>query len=280
MSLGKSEDPRLPQFLFRGTNLGVAAMHYYQFNIGDYQSHTAHLEPLEDLAYRRMLDWCYLHERPLPEDIDQISKLIRMRSHSDCIANVLQEFFDRTPEGWWKDRIGKEIEKTGEKSRKASESAKARWSKGKVDANALPAQSERNATQDTEHITQDTKKKAAAAAVVCPADVDQQVWVDFVAVRKAKKAPVTASAIAGIAVEAEKAGWTLDQALREITARGWQGFKASWVKETLSVAEQRLQTMHQLTGGITTPKSMPNFWDKPVINEAKEISDVERKRLL
>ena len=134
-------------------------MHYYQFNIGDYQSHTAHLEPLEDLAYRRMLDWCYLHERPLPDDIEQISKLIRMRSHSDCIASVLREFFVCTPDGWWKERIGKEIEKTGEKSRKASESAKARWQKEKGDANALPAQSERNATHNTLPKTQDTVHK-------------------------------------------------------------------------------------------------------------------------
>ena len=131
-------------------------MHYYQFNIGDYQSHTAHLEPLEDLAYRRMLDWCYLHERPLPDDINQIAKLIRMRSHNDCIAAVLQEFFDLTPDGWWKDRIGKEIERTGEKSRKASESAKARWQKEKGDANALQAQSESNATHNPLPNTQDT----------------------------------------------------------------------------------------------------------------------------
>ena len=134
-------------------------MHYYQFNIGDYQSHTAHLEPLEDLAYRRLLDWCYLHERPLPNDIEQISKLIRMRSHSDCIATVLQEFFVCTPEGWWKERISKEIEKTGEKSRKASESAKARWQKEKGDANALQAQSGRNATPVSyTHLTLPTKR--------------------------------------------------------------------------------------------------------------------------
>ena len=148
-------------------------MHYYQFNIGDYQSHTAHLEPLEDVAYRRMLDWCYLHERPLPHDIEQISKLIRMRSHSDCITSVLREFFVRTPEGWWKDRIGKEIEKTGDKSRKASESAKARWHKGKDDANALPAQSERNATHNTLPKTQDTKHKTQLS--VEPQSVSQPV---------------------------------------------------------------------------------------------------------
>lgn len=148
-------------------------MHYYQFNIGDYQSHTAHLEPLEDLAYRRLLDWCYLHERPLPADIEQISKLIRMRSHSECIASVLREFFDLTPDGWWKERISKEIEKTGEKSRKASESAKARWQKEKSDANALPTQSERNATQDTLPKTQNTKHKTQIS--VEPQSVSQPV---------------------------------------------------------------------------------------------------------
>ncbi|NDH69342.1 MAG: DUF1376 domain-containing protein, partial [Gammaproteobacteria bacterium] len=32
-------------------------MHYYQFHIGDYKSHTHHLSLLEDLAYRRLLDF-------------------------------------------------------------------------------------------------------------------------------------------------------------------------------------------------------------------------------
>ena len=48
------------------------SMFYYSFNIGDYQSHTSHLSEMEDLAYRRMLDWCYLHEKPLPEEVDEI----------------------------------------------------------------------------------------------------------------------------------------------------------------------------------------------------------------
>ena len=68
-------------------------MHYYQFNIGDYHTHTDHLSEMEDLAYRRMLDWCYLHEKELPLDCEQIARLIRMRSHTDCIAIVIEEFF-------------------------------------------------------------------------------------------------------------------------------------------------------------------------------------------
>ena len=31
--------------------------------------------------------------------------------------------------------------------------------------------------------------------------------------------------------EADKAGWTLEQALSECCLRGWQAFKADWVKE-------------------------------------------------
>ena len=137
-------------------------MHYYQFNIGDYQSHTAHLEPLEDLTYRRLLDWYYLHETPIPTDLTQVARQIRMRSHSDCIATVLQEYFECTEAGWIHHRANKEIAKTGEKSEKASASAKARWDKVK-DANALPAQSDSNATHNTEHITQDTIKEAKAS---------------------------------------------------------------------------------------------------------------------
>jgi uncharacterized protein YdaU (DUF1376 family) len=131
-------------------------MHYYQFNIGDYKSHTEHLSEMEDLTYRRLLDWYYLHEAPIPLDIQETARQIRMRSHTDCIAVVLQEYFERTADGWIHHRADKEISKADEKSDKASKSAKARWSKQK-DANALQTQSEGNATHNTIPITQDTQ---------------------------------------------------------------------------------------------------------------------------
>ena len=136
-------------------------MHYYQFNIGDYKSHTEHLSEMEDLTYRRLLDWYYLHESPIPLDLTEIARQIRMRSHSDCIALVLQEYFERTEIGWIHHRANKEIAKTGEKSEKASASAKARWNRAK-DANALQSQSESNATHNTLPITQDTRHKVKA----------------------------------------------------------------------------------------------------------------------
>lgn len=214
-------------------------MHYYQFNIGDYQSHTAHLSELEDLTYRRMLDWYYLHEKPFPCDYGEIARLIRMRSHIDCIAVVLHEFFDVTDAGWIHHRADKEIAKAGEKSSKASQSAKARWNKKPKenkdlsnDANALQTQSECNATQDTIHITQDTKKKKTTV-VVAPEGVSIEVWKSFVEQRKKARAVITDLVISQIRSEAQKIGWTLEQAMSECVVRGWRGFKADWIKQPL-----------------------------------------------
>jgi uncharacterized protein YdaU (DUF1376 family) len=204
-------------------------MYYYQFNIGDYQSHTSHLSEIEDLVYRRLLDWYYLHETPIPLEESEVSRQIRMRSHTESIAIVLQEYFERTDDGWIHHRANKEIAKAGDKSEKASASAKARWSK--KDANALPTQSESNATHNTIPITQDTEHKTQkkATVVATPVGVSDSVWQEFKFLRKAKKAPITQRAIDALNNEANKAGWTLEKALEECIVRGWQAFKADWV---------------------------------------------------
>ena len=204
-------------------------MYYYQFNIGDYQSHTSHLSEIEDLVYRRLLDWYYLHEIPIPLDEAEVSRQIRMRSHIESIAIVLQEYFECTDDGWIHHRANKEIAKAGDKSEKASASAKARWNKR--DANALPTQSESNATHNTLPNTQDTEHKTQnkATIVATPVGVSDSVWQEFKSLRKAKKAPITQRAIDALTNEANKAGWTLEKALEECIVRGWQAFKADWI---------------------------------------------------
>ena len=204
-------------------------MHYYQFNIGDYQSHTSHLSEIEDLVYRRLLDWYYLHECPIPLDESEVSRQIRMRSHTESIAIVLREYFVCTKEGWIHHRANKEIAKADEKSEKASASAKARWNK--KDANALQTLSESNATHNTLPITQDTEHKTQKKATVVarPTEVSEQTWNDWLALRKSKKAAVTETVINGAIAEANKLGWTLEKFLIEWCTRGSQGLKAEWI---------------------------------------------------
>ena len=199
-------------------------MHYYQFNISDYKSHTDHLDLIEDLAYRRLLDWCYLHEKPLPNDIDEISKLIRMRTHSESIAIVLREFFSESETGEFiHKRVFLEIEKANSKSSKARESANARWNKLK-NANALQTESDRNATQDTRHKTQDTKpKKKKAAVFELPNWIDPEIWSAYIENRKKLKAPMTDHAkkltISKLEKQIEQANDMLNQSI----LNGWKG---------------------------------------------------------
>lgn len=131
-------------------------MHYYTFHPKDYMSKTSFLDPLEDLAYRRMLDYQYLNESPLPDDINEIAMLINMRTECERIATVLRYFFELTDDGYVNDRAEQEIAKYQEKSDKARKSANARWkqtgakankNKGSSDddANALRTECEGNA---------------------------------------------------------------------------------------------------------------------------------------
>ena len=82
-------------------------MIWYKFHIGDYISHTMHLDDAEDLAYRRLLDWYYMSEKPLPLDVTLISRRIRL--DEEVVSPVLNEFFERTDEGYINARADKEI---------------------------------------------------------------------------------------------------------------------------------------------------------------------------
>ena len=82
-------------------------MNYYPFHPGDYLRDTAHLEPLEDLAYRRLLDLYYQSEAPIPRETQLVSR--RLRLGSDVIQMVLNEFFICTENGYIHKRCDAEI---------------------------------------------------------------------------------------------------------------------------------------------------------------------------
>ena len=63
-----------------------------------------------------------------------------------------------------------------------------------------------------------------------PDDVAEQVWNDWTALRRAKKAPVTDTVLAEAQREAVKAGLPLERFLAVWCARGSQGLQADWLK--------------------------------------------------
>lgn len=103
------------------------------------------------------------------------------------------------------------------------------------DASNVPATCSSETEGETEREVQSAAPAAAprppkAALLQRPDDVTEQVWPDWLAHRKAKRAPVTATALDGIRREAQRAGLSLDEALRISIAQGWQGFRADWLQ--------------------------------------------------
>lgn len=101
-------------------------MHHYQHHIGDYASHTSHLTPIEDIAYRRILDLYYLHERPFNGSSTDVARAIRMREHPLEVEAVLREFFVWTDGvGWVQERAQREVEEYAERREDAAKAGRA-----------------------------------------------------------------------------------------------------------------------------------------------------------
>lgn len=100
-----------------------------------------------------------------------------------------------------------------------------------ADENGLVAELEKEKRREEEIPSSPSSKKTAASkSPACPDDVDSQVWADWLALRKAKRAPTSPTAITGARDEAGKAGMSFEAFLRVWCRRGTQGLEASWLK--------------------------------------------------
>ena len=151
-------------------------MHYYQFNIGDYASHTRHLSLIEDIAYRRLLDAYYLHECPLNVGVATVARLIGMREHELEIAAVLSEFFELTDDGWIHSRADKEIEHYHSKIQQASRAGKASAER-RINASSTDVQPTNNQEPITNNHKPDIKSNRGSRL---PVDfVLPEDWIQF-----------------------------------------------------------------------------------------------------
>lgn len=94
--------------------------------------------------------------------------------------------------------------------------------------NQKPKQSTK---QKTTPSSSSSSASSSSNEIPPPDGVSPSVWKDFLKLRKAKKAPMTETALDGIRKEAVKAGLSLERALAMCCKRGWQGFEAAWVKD-------------------------------------------------
>lgn len=231
-------------------------MHYFQFNIGEYASHTRHLSPIEDIAYRRLLDLAYTTELPLTKDLRLLTRLINLREHSQEVEDVLKEFFYEAEDGWVNNRVIKEIEKTGKKSEAAKNSAAVRWENerkakrmqqqcehdanasnnnanaSKNDATNNPLPNTQDPLPNTNNPTPNTQdQKHTPLAMLMALGVTKKSAQDWLKVRARKKMELTDDALELLKRECLKANLTPAEAIKKCNEQSWAGFKASWLEK-------------------------------------------------
>jgi uncharacterized protein YdaU (DUF1376 family) len=166
-------------------------MHYYQFNIGDYASHTRHLSPIEDIAYRRLLDLYYLHERPLNSGLTSVARQINLREYESEIKSVLEEFFTLTDDGWINVRADTEIAHYRGKIEQASRAGRASAER-RSNARSTDVQPTNNHKPITNN---QIKERNPVVPLELPDWLNKTDWNDFVEMRKKLKKPMTDRAV-------------------------------------------------------------------------------------
>nr|DAS09017.1 MAG TPA: hypothetical protein [Caudoviricetes sp.] len=78
--------------------------------------------------------------------------------------------------------------------------------------------------------TSKVTKHKADLALLAEHGIDGQIAEDFLTIRKAKRQPLTATAMRLIASEAQKVGMTAFQAVVFSIGNGWGSFRADWVR--------------------------------------------------
>ena len=106
-------------------------MKFWPRYVGDFKKKTASLTLLEKGVYTELLDYYYANEEPLPADSSRIMAIVGARTAIEhkAVGTVLDMFFVKNGAGWVNERAQEEIAKWHVKSKKASASAKSRWSK-------------------------------------------------------------------------------------------------------------------------------------------------------
>jgi uncharacterized protein YdaU (DUF1376 family) len=232
-------------------------MHYYKRNLGDYAKKAGRLTMLQHGSYTLLIDSCY--DREVFPTLEQALEWTWASTEAEveAVKFVLSRFFTLDKDGCYvQDRILQELLEYHAKADTNKRIAIERETKRREKiTNREPSVNE--LPPNHKPITNNHKPiKERATSVACPPDVNEQVWQDWLQLRKSKKASVTETVVKGARAEAAKLGWELEKFLIEWCTRGSQGLKAEWITEKqtqngLTKTGQRNATVLQgLTRGL------------------------------
>jgi len=230
-------------------------MHWFPLYPSDFIGATVGLSCQEVSTYSWMLT-LYYELGPFPVEKIRTYRIVRCESDEQkrTVDFILSEFFVQREDGWYQERAEQERVKQAQVHKLAVESGKrsalARLTKygtsqpqkkeffeapSEGSSNDPPKVSRTSPELTTTTTTKEEKKKDSR--LTAPDDVPEQIWKDWMVIRKAKHQPITETGLQGIRREAKKASLSLEAALRISVERGWAGFKASWLEKEPATAD-------------------------------------------
>lgn len=197
------------------------SVNYYTYHIGDYRTATAHLSLDEDATYKRLLDYQYDKECPIPDDPAVMAR--RLRSSEKLVSAMLSEFFTLTDTGWVNKRVWDEVGKHQEFIDKQKHNGrKGGRAKTQAEPNANPTQALPIPNTHTPILKKAINFEKLPETL--KTDAFQDAWKRFVAYRFERKKPIYQSSMEAKWRQMEE--WGSDcavQAIDNTIANGWQG---------------------------------------------------------
>lgn len=205
-------------------------MHYYKFNISNWYLNTAHLSLEEEAVYFRLINHYYDSEQAIPVETQSVIRRLRLGSYSDIVGLVLQEFFTLEADGWHHktcDELIHEYHSTADKNRK----------NGKGGGRPIKNKELENNPKITQSVTKDnplvtlTKNYKLETKIYTPNGVDENIFKEYLAIRKKNKKSWTERVESRLTKEGSKLGWNLQKVIEYCLEKEWVNFEADWVKD-------------------------------------------------
>jgi uncharacterized protein YdaU (DUF1376 family) len=206
---------------------------YYKWFWQDWRANrkAQRMSYIERGLYRELLDECWV-EGFIPNDISTLAEICGCPN--EVMANawqVLESCFELIDNKYINKKMeSMRTEKDTERLIKSLNGKKGGDSKSLNNkpkkASAKQVLASANQVQASANIEE---KRREEKSINTPEGVSHEVFNDFLKLRKGLKAPVTQTAIKGLAKEAQIAKMSLEQVMVLCCQNGWRGFKAEWM---------------------------------------------------
>ena len=230
-------------------------MHYYKRNIGDYAKKAGRLTMLQHGAYTLLIDSCY--DREIFPTLEQALEWTwaSTQQEVEAVEFVLKKFFTLQDGQYVQNRIVEELQNYHSNAETNKRIAMEREAKRKEN-NTLGARSVDEPPPNHKPLTINHKPDREKATVVAnPLTVDQQVWSDWLQIRKAKKLPMTETAWSQIQNEFRKSNLSDQQGVEYCCLSNWASFKTAWYEKNMQEQNSGLskqgQTNQRVMSGLT-----------------------------